>query len=169
MERKEQVLDTLLKAHQAYFDVERDHEFAGKVFPGYAEFHTHGEQYVLVKRAKLWEVDSHQYLFFDMVDVLDVAALDAWVEFMQTKALGKVQPKTDHMSSDVILVLIADAVEDDAASAVRNVRFRKSFKLGFHGWSDLMVAVVDLGQQRVIANKAGADLVPTLEANAFRV
>ncbi len=169
MDAKGQVLERLLKAHRAYFDVERDHAFAGRVFPGYAEFHTHGEQYVLVKRAKLWEVDSHQYLFFDTVERLDMPLLDELVQFMQAQALGKVKPKADHMSSDLGLILIADAVDDDVAAAVRKVRFRKNFKFGIHGWSDLIVAVVDLGRRRVVTNGAGKDMAGVLEANAFGV
>ena len=40
-------------------------------FPGYAEFHSYGKKYVLVKSAKLWEVDTHEYLFFVLADALD--------------------------------------------------------------------------------------------------
>ena len=44
-----EVVDRLLAAHEAWFDVERDHRFAGRVFSGYAEFHSSASQYVLVK------------------------------------------------------------------------------------------------------------------------
>ena len=55
-DEKQLVLKRILAAHEAFFDVHRDYEFAGRSFPGFAEFHSFGEQYVLVKRAKLWEV-----------------------------------------------------------------------------------------------------------------
>lgn len=162
---KEEVLEKLLLAHQAWFDIYRNHEFEGKTFPGYAEFHTHGEQYVLVKRAKLWEVDSHEYLFFQTVDTLDEAAVDGWVEFMCEHGFQKAKPQPNHMSSNIALVLIADSASDDAVKTVKKTRFRKNFKLGLEGWADLKLALVDLSGKRIVANGAGKDLIPTLEAN----
>ena len=82
-EERELVLERLLASHETWFDVYRDYEFGGRVFPGYAEFHSHGEQYVLVKRAKLWEVDAFEYLFFALADDLDQAGLDDLVAFMK--------------------------------------------------------------------------------------
>lgn len=161
------MLEKLLLAHQAWFDIYRDHEFEGITFPGYAEFHTHGEQYVLVKRAKLWEVDSHEYLFFQAVDELDEAELSKWVNFMLEHGIKKAQPQPNHMSSNITLVLIADSTSGDVAKAVRKTRFRKNFKFGLEGWADLKLAVVDLQGRSVVTNGAGKDLKPTLEANAW--
>lgn len=161
------MLEKLLLAHQAWFDIYRNHTFEGKTFPGYAEFHTHGEQYVLSKKAKLWEVDSHEYLFFQTVDSLDEEALAEWVSYMKESGLKKAEPKPNHMSSNIALVLIADSTSDNAAKAVRKVRFRKNFKFGLEGWADIKLAVVDLSGRRVITNGAGKDLADTLQANAW--
>lgn len=164
---KEEVLEKLLLAHEAWFDIYRDYEFQGRMFGGYAEFHTHGEQYVLVKRAKIWEVDSHQYIFFQTVDSLDEETLEDWTRFMVNEGIKKVVPQENHMSSDIALVLIADSTNANVAKAVRKTRFRKNFKLGLEGWADLKLAVVDLSGNCVITNGAGKDLKPILEANAL--
>ena len=164
---KEQLLDRLLRAHEGYFDVQENHSFAGRTFPGYAEFHAHGEGYVLVKRAKLWEADRHQYLFFDTLEHLDASALDAQVGFMRQHGLDKVTLAPNHMSSDICLILIADSIDEDAALRLRRTRFRKNFKLGLQGWSDLKIAAVDLAAQRIVTNAAGRELADTLRANAW--
>lgn len=165
LDAKRLMLERLLVAHEAWFDVARDYRFAGRTFAGYGEFHSHGEQYVLVKRAKLWEVDTHEYLFLHMEERLDARTLTELVSFMKEEALGKVRPRPNHMSSYLSLVVIADAVDDDARRAVRRTRFRKNFKLGLQGWTDLRLAVVDLSRNDVVANAAGKELVRTLEAN----
>jgi len=162
---KELVLERLLKAHEVWFDVSRNHEFAGKVFPGYAEFHSHGEQYVLVKRAKLWEVNTHEYLFFMLQEHLDEATLQDYVEFMKEKAPAKVVLEPDHMSSFLSLVIIADSVDPSVERTVRRIRYRKNFKLGFRGWADLRLAVVDVANKAVYTNPMGKELKATLEAN----
>lgn len=166
------MLDRLLAAHGAWFDVQRSYEVAGRTFPGFAEFHEHGEKYVLSKRAKLWEVSSNEYIFFETTERLDEEGLACLVDFMKSKALPEVvKPHANHMFSNLSLVVIADAVDESVASAVRKIRFRKNFKWGFWGWSDLRVAVIDGGtvdhghRGRVITNAAGKGLRATLEAN----
>ena len=144
-DEKQLVLKRILAAHEAFFDVHRDYEFAGRSFPGFAEFHSFGEQYVLVKRAKLWEANSHEYLFFTYAETFDEAQLDKWVRFMKERGLEKVTSEPNH--------------------AVRRVRFRKNFALGFRGWADLRVIVADLSTRCAYANAAGKQVASTIEAN----
>lgn len=167
MEGRQQVIERLLAAHEAWFDVERNHEFAGRIFPGYAEFHSTATKYVLVKRAKLWEASAHEYLFFCEIAHLDAATLDDLVSFMTSEALAKVQLGPDHMSSYLSLVVVADTVDGAVARQVRATRFRKNFSFGFRGWADLRLAVVDLSQGRVYTNGQGKALQETLATNAF--
>lgn len=164
---KQLVLKRLLAAHETWFDVSRDYAFAGRVFPGYAEFHSSAEKYVLVKRAKLWEVNAHEYLFFELARHLAVPALEDLVAFMTTEALAKVQTNPEHMTSYLSLVIIADEVDADVCRAVKKTRFRKNFKLGLEGWADLRLAVIDLSTSSVLTNAMGKELRPSLEANAF--
>ena len=48
------LLERILAAHKSFYDIRRDYLFEGRTFPAFAEYHTYGEKYVLVKRAKLW-------------------------------------------------------------------------------------------------------------------
>lgn len=160
------VLKKLILAHEGWFDVFKDYPYEDRTFPAFAEFHSHGEKYVLTKRAKLWEVDAHEYLFFQTADVLGATEVQQWVEFMTTKALKKVDPVPNHMNSYISLVIVANAVTEDAKKAIRKTRFHKEFNFGFRGWADLRLAVVDLSAQRVLANAAGKDMQAALEANA---
>lgn len=164
-DEKQLVLKRILAAHEAFFDVHRDYEFAGRSFLGFAEFHSFGEQYVLVKRAKLWEANSHEYLFFTYAETFDEAQLDKWVRFMKERGLEKVTSEPNHMSSGLALVVIADNCTEGAKRAVRRVRFRKNFALGFRGWADLRVIVADLSTRCVYANAAGKQVASTIEAN----
>ena len=164
-DEKQLVLKRILAAHEAFFDVHRDYEFAGRSFPGFAEFHSFDQQYVLVKRAKLWEANSHEYLFFTYAETFDEAQLDKWVRFMKERGLEKVTSEPNHMSSGLALVVIADNCTEGAKRAVRRVRFRKNFALGFRGWADLRVIVADLSTRCVYANAAGKQVASTIEAN----
>lgn len=163
---RDEVAKRVLYAHRAYFDVFEDYRFAGRTFFGYAEFHSYDEQYVLVKRAALWEAHSHEYLFIDTVAHLDAAyVLDA-VEFLKTKAISKVNPTPDHMSSNLTMVIVADSCDEDALLELRRTRFRKNYKFGLRGWSDIRIAAIDLEGHRVVTNAAAKDMFPTLLGNA---
>lgn len=162
-----EVIERLLAAHEAWFDVERDHDFAGRTFPGYAEFHSSVSQYVLVKRAKLWEAASHEHLFFWGTPRLTTGELDDLVGCVTGEGLSLVRPAPDHMTTYLSLVIVADAVDDLAWERVRRTRFRKNFALGWRGWADLRLAVADLSRGRVTTNSQGKPLRETLQANAF--
>lgn len=163
------VLDRLLAAHGAWFDVTRGAIVAGRPFAALAEFHSFGEQYVLVKRAKLWEAEEHEYMLFDVVDRLDESRARAYIDFMKNEALTLVKPVPNHMSSYRTLVVVADLVDDAAAALFRKTSHRKNFMWGIRGWSDVRLAAIDLSRpsgSRVVCNGAAKRLRKTLEANA---
>ena len=164
-DEKHLVLKRILAAHERWFDVQREYEYAGRTFPGYAEFHSCGEKYVLVKRAKLWEVDTHEYLFFVLANRLDETQVRDLVSFMENDGLAKVVPEPNHMSSAISLVIVADSCTEEALRLVRKTKFRKNFAFGIRGWADLRVAVADLSTKRVTANAMGKQLKQTIEAN----
>lgn len=164
-ERTQYLLEQVLQSHETWFDVHRDYSFAHRVFPGYAEFHTHGEKYLLSKRATLWAVNAHEYLFFETVGALDLDRFTAEICFMKTEALKKVAPEKDHMSSSLSLVIIADTVENDVLKAIRKTRFYQSLRFGLSGWIELRVAVMNVQEHSVLTNSAGKQLKKPLEQN----
>lgn len=160
------VLERLLAAHEAWFDVTRDYEYAGRCFEGYAEFHSYGEKYVLSKKRKLWEVEAHEYLFFKLIDRLDEATFLDYLEFMKTEAVKKANPGPNHMTSYISLVLIAREAERGAGRTLRKTSYHKTFKMGFHGYAEFRLCVVDLAGQQVLTNAMGKSMKKALEENA---
>ena len=162
------LLKRLLAAHETWYDVTRGYTLAGRTFPGLAAYHEYGEQYVLVKRAKLWAVGQHEYIFFDIVDRLEEEAFQDTVQFLKTEALKLVDPVPDHMSTNISMVLIAESISDEAAKVLRKTSFRKNYMFGIRGWSDLCLVGVDLSaepRKQVISNAAGKKLAKTVAAN----
>lgn len=177
---RDAVLERLVAAHGAWFDVERGYRLGGRTFPAFAAYHSSGEAYVLSKRAKLWEVANHEYVFFESVARYDEESLARDVSFMEGPALAVVSPGPNHMSSNISLVVICDEAAPGLEKAVRRVRFRKTYRLGIWGWTDLKLAVVDLSGSskqgfrrpghpgRVTVNGAGKALLATVESNLAR-
>lgn len=167
--KSELVLERLLAAHGAWFDVSRDVSVAGRAFRALAQFHSFGEQYVLVKRVKLWEAEEHEYMLFDVRDHIDAEAARSYVEFMKNEALELVKPEPNHMSSFRTLVVIANSANDEACTLFRKTSHRKNFMWGIRGWSDVRLALIDLSKpqgSRVVCNGAAKRIRKSLEANA---
>ena len=167
--KSELVLERLLAAHGAWFDVSRDVTVAGRAFRALAQFHSFGEQYVLVKRVKLWEAEEHEYMLFDVRDHIDAEAARSYVEFMKNEALELVKPEPNHMSSFRTLVVIANSASDEACALFRKTSHRKNFMWGIRGWSDVRLALIDLSKpqgSRVVCNGAAKRIRKSLEANA---
>lgn len=159
------VLRRLLKAHEAYYDVREHYQLAGRAFDGFAEFHSSESQYVLVKRAKLWEAHTHEYVFFHRTPHLTGSELAELIRFMTGPALELVRPEPDHKASYLSLIIIAGSADSIARDGVRRVRFRKNLKLGFGGWIDLRLALVDVAAKSVVTNGQGKSMRETLSAN----
>ena len=167
--KSELVLERLLAAHGAWFDVSRDVTVAGRAFRALAQFHSFGEQYVLVKRVKLWEAEEHEYMLFDVRDHIDAEAARSYVEFMKNEALELVKPEPNHMSSFRTLVVITNSASDEACSLFHKTSHRKNFMWGIRGWSDVRLALIDLSKpqgSRVVCNGAAKRIRKSLEANA---
>ena len=158
--KSELVLERLLAAHGAWFDVSRDVSVAGRAFRALAQFHSFGEQYVL---------EEHEYMLFDVRDHIDAEAARSYVEFMKNEALELVKPEPNHMSSFRTLVVIANSASDEACTLFRKTSHRKNFMWGIRGWSDVRLALIDLSKpqgSRVVCNGAAKRIRKLLEANA---
>lgn len=167
-QRRDDLFERVVAAHRGCYDIIRDYQFEGRVFPAFASFHSHGEQYVLVKRAKMWEVETHDYLFIDKVSHLTAEALEDEIAFVIEHGMSKVLPGPNHMSSGLSLVVIAESADDEALKLARKAKFRKNFKLSLHGWADLRVAVCDLSREKggqVVCNAVGKGLSRMLKSN----
>lgn len=158
-------LSRLIDAHRQYFDIVEPFDYAGQSFEARGEFRTAGSRYVLVKRAKLWEVNSRELLFFKAYDSFDTQELRQVISFMQEEAVGMVNPGPNHMFTNLTWLAVCSKATDEAVRELSRARFRKNFAWGFRGWSDMRLAMVDLAHERIVTNRAAKDMIETLEAN----
>ena len=149
-------LDRVLPLFEAYYDVTRDG--AAEPFRAEAAFHSHSEQYFLVRAAKMAESDAHEYVFFAVTERLtadEAARLDtaAW-----TEGLRRARPGPNHRSTDVGLILLADTIDPAAAAYIRKLRRSKSYRLTLQGWSNYRVIALETSTGRTACNRMGRGL-----------
>ena len=145
-----EALERLLKSYRRYYNIRT--EDAAPPFAAEAVFHSHDEQYFLVKAAKLAEAESNEYIFFAVAEELslaDVRALDeqAWVK-----------PHSSHRNSDVALILLAERIGEDAKEYIRKCRRYRSYRFTLQGWSHYQLIALETSTGTLSWNRRGRDL-----------
>ena len=154
--RTHEAIKKLVSAFHAYYDVNME----DPIPPFYAEavFRLHDEQYILVKKAKVSEVDSTEFVYFAEEGELTperYLELDtiAWED-----GLSRAKPKANHRNSDVTLVIVAESVTDEARKVIKKAKHHVSYKFSFHGWSTYRTVVYNLSGGNILYNRRGEEL-----------
>ena len=165
MEILQERLEKLLNAYSHICDMEGAVTAEGITFPATAHYYLRDENYLISKKHVLSAVEQHEYLYFYLTDHLSAADLLEVTDLAKRLGLARVKPHKDHMFSNVGLVILADVIDPEAAKRIRRTRFRKNYRLSFHGWTELQLAAMEVSTNRFYANPAGAGARKILEQN----
>ena len=152
----QETLDKILPSFQRYYDIVR--EGVPAPFAAAAEFHSHDEQYFLVKSARLSESDSHEYIYFATVEQLDEAALQDLDAKAWEIGFSRVKPHPDHRNTDITLFIIADHITEGVFSMIPKIKRYKSYKFGLQGWTHYRLVAFEHSTRRAAYNRQGQSL-----------
>ena len=150
---KEEKLESVLKSYMRYYTIIRDD--VTEPFDAEAEFISHNEQYILIKSAKIADMDSNEFVFFKTEERLTSGRLSELENIAWETGLSRVIPGPGHRNSDVTLVIIADSIDEDAFKLAKKIKHSKSYKFTFHGWSNFKLIAIDLSTGRLTYNRHG--------------
>ena len=151
-----EALEALLKSYKRYYNVKT--EEVALPFSAEAAFHTHDEQYFLVKSARLSEADSHEYVFFATAQTIEAGEVKELVEKAWSEGLSRVSPHANHRSSDIVLIILAEHLSQEARDYIEAVKRYKSYCFTFQGWSSYSVVAMETSTGELACNKRGRDL-----------
>ena len=156
VETKAEVLSKLLLSFKRYYNIIQDDSI--QPFNALAEFHSHNEQFFLVKAAKVADIDSNEYVFFSLQDELNPELLAQLDTLAWQNGTAKVVPSSAHRNSDVSLIIIADKITEEAKNAIKKTKHYKSYKFSFWGWSNYSLLAFDTTAKSFAFNRRGKDL-----------
>lgn len=149
------VLDKILCSFQAYYNIKREVE---SPFTAEAEFISHNEQYFLIKKAKVAEINSNEHVFFYASEALDVQVLQELDECAWNRGLSRVKPDSTHRNTDVTLIIVADYIQPEAMKLIPRLKHYKSYLFTLHGWSNYRLIAVELSSGNLAYNRQGQSL-----------
>ncbi len=116
-----------------------------RVFAAEAVFDSKGEQYFLIKAAKVAQVNSAEYVYFVKEDILTADALKAYDIKAWTEGISHVKPCPEHKNTDVVLIIIAKSITGEAKECVKKLSHSKNYKMALHGYSNYRLVAVETG------------------------
>ena len=157
-----EVLEKLYNSYRPYYSLKisgKDDADVASPFCAEAEFKSHTEKYVLVKSAKIADIDSNEYVYFyDAQEVFSIEKVKELSEIAWITGLSKVKPAYGHRNTDITLILICPALADDAKKTARKINFYKSYKFGIYGWSRFRLCVYDDSASKCYTNRFADDI-----------
>ena len=156
----ERVLDSMAVS----YDVVRDAQIVSRRVDALAQLRALNSKYVLSKKHVLWEANAYDHALILKVQTLTAAMAEDWFAFLTREAEaalvhpGASCPPEGHMASTLTLMLLCEAVEPEAARAVRRARFSKNYRFSLRGWATGRAVAADLGGGCVYASRDAKDL-----------
>ena len=150
------ILEKILHSFERYYNIQR--QSLPSPFSAIAEFHSHSEQYFLIKPAHIADIDSHEYVFFAEAASLDENQLNQLAEKAWEEGLSRIHPASGHRNSDITLIILASKIEDAAFNLVKKIKKSKSYKLSFWGWSNFRALAYESSTGSFATNRMGRDL-----------
>ena len=155
-QNSESTLQKLLHSFERYYNVQTQDLPAP--FSATAEFHSHTEQYFLVKEAHIADIDSNDYVYFIEENSLSSSRFSELSSIAWERGLSKVHPASGHRNSDVTLIILAEKIDPETVKKIKKHNLHKSYKFGFYGWSNLRIMAYETSTGRAVTNRYGSDL-----------
>ena len=160
---RETFLDILKDSYSAYYSIHDDPgELGTEDLPlaFRADYAARDERYWLTKSVKMWGNEKNEYAYVFSADSFTPELAERCMEWAWQDGLPRVRPHSEHQCTNVKVIFIADAADDETAAVVRRKSLTKNYKFGLHGYSNLLTGITDLGTEKTVTNKEGHELVP---------
>lgn len=153
--KRDELLEKVLKSYEGYFDINEPSPRESEMgLAARCDFHMHNEKYVLVKKARLWEADCHEYIFVFSVPELNGAVFKKCRDYAVKAGEELIEPKPGHMYTYITAVFICDDFNDEAKRLLKKSKHYKSYKFSLLGWSELRTFAVRAGDKAMFCNRA---------------
>lgn len=149
-------LSKILNAYKGYYTVTEDNVTAP--FDAQADFKAHGERYMLVKAAKIADIDTNEFVYFKAENQLNSQKLADLAQAAWDAGVGRVEPYYGHKCTDITLIIAAEKVTEDAKQLAKKIKHYKSYKFSIYGYSHFKLAVKELSTNQIFTNRMGSDL-----------
>ncbi len=167
-----EIFEKLMESYSVYYNVTRndgspadgsasgaDKESVAATFDAEAVFDSKGEQYFLIKAAKVAEMNTAEYVYFKRIKKLKAEVLTELDRMAWEAGISHAKPSTKHKNTDAVLIVVADSVDEDAKALVKKLKHSKNYKFALHGYSNYRLVVIEASEGKAYFNRQACILM----------
>ena len=172
---RDKIKENLIESYSKYYDITKSFErkdmrcdddnscSAEPYFQAECDFNMRSEKFFLSKQAKLWAVDSFEYVFIFSVPYLTDIIYDRCLSYSYETGMKRIVPGPEHMCSYISMIILCDDASKTAVKKLRRCHLHKDFRFSLYGWMDFHTAVVVTESGDVTTNLSGRDNAKNLK------
>ena len=120
----------------------------------------------LLSIAKTGIVESDDFVYIYSVNELTPEVFERFCTEALTDGLKRVDPNPNHNFSLISVFFICETLTADTVGKLKKMKYHKDYQKPEHGWVDLRLAAVSLGDGGRCANPMGKNLLNIYKASA---
>lgn len=138
------VAATLMQTLGHMFDFSENVEIGGRTFPIYGRYFRRNSRFFAVKKVEIYAFSNFEHIFLQKAEGrFSEREFDSLLTHIKQHIEEIVSPNHEHMSSVITLIVECDSVEGALIGKIQKFKYRKSFKFGFWGWTDIKVLILE--------------------------
>lgn len=145
----------LIKKFETNFDIEYNRQLSGINFDFAGEFNQRSVKYMFFKAAEVYAFKSQEYVFYKDIDYeFNIENIQNIKTILQENVNKIVKIDEEHMSS--VITFIFSSIKNpnlEVQNVIKKFKFYKSFKLGFKGWVNIKLIIINPNSGEVYTNK----------------
>ena len=176
MIKTSEYLDITLARYAGSFDITKEAEINGRIYPAFGRFTSMGEKYVLSKKARLWAFEAFEYILFLEEEECTLELLEqirkTMIEHMEPEYVRahKKYPDENHMYSYLTAAIICEKKPtEEVLRAIKKFKFDKGYLFSMRGHTEAHLVVADMETEGVYVNGAGRALKKIFLSNFEQV
>ena len=158
--------EKIKKAYSNTFDLTIPFMIDNRKYLGYGFFQNNSKKFVLVKEAKLWEVNSFEHIIFmedndSFTQNIVEEGINLIKNYMESHFVrkGKKYPEENHMYSFLtIIILTNNQISKEVQDKIANFKFKKNYLFTIRGHAEGRLIVINPKDNVFISNKAAKTL-----------
>lgn len=149
-------MENLFEKYNKNFNISKNIDLCDKKINLFAEYKGVGARTFITQKDVIDKYEFNEYCIVNIYNAVDMEQVVEYAEYLKTVINDLVKPHREHKSSTITGVIVCSTpIDKSTENFIKKFKFNKSYKLYFHGWSEIRLLLVDLSNNIVISNKQG--------------
>ncbi len=149
-------MENLIAKYYKNFNIRKDIHLCDKKISLFAEYKGIGARTFITQKDVIDKYEFNEYCIVNVYNNVVMKDVVEYTEYLKLLINELVRPHSEHKSSTITGVIVCNTSTNRIIeNYIEKFKFNKSYKLYFHGWSEIRLLLVDLSKNLVVSNKLG--------------